>query len=191
MIQHRPGRGRADAPAGRACHVAAHDPEPQRVPPGRHHRDGRMLGSWRLQNDGQRPRCWRCRARTSRSCASMAMRAAQREGRLSPQGAARPRARSCCRDGFGSLAARRCRRRARSAGHRRRCRLDAVLGAVRAQDAPTAPTCCRKDALKVSIEAGVTLGWERYVGSDGLPSASTVSALRLRRKLCSITSADG
>jgi transketolase len=24
------------------------------------------------------------------------------------------------------------------------------------------------DALKVSIEAGVTLGWERYVGTDGL-----------------------
>ena len=24
------------------------------------------------------------------------------------------------------------------------------------------------DALKVSIEAGVTLGWERQVGSDGL-----------------------
>ena len=24
------------------------------------------------------------------------------------------------------------------------------------------------DVLKVSIEAGVTLGWERYVGSDGI-----------------------
>ena len=24
------------------------------------------------------------------------------------------------------------------------------------------------DVLKVSVEAGVTLGWERFVGSDGL-----------------------
>jgi transketolase len=25
-----------------------------------------------------------------------------------------------------------------------------------------------RDALKVSVEAGVTLGWERFIGSDGL-----------------------
>ena len=38
-----------------------------------------------------------------------------------------------------------------------------------AQDAePTAPTCCPATPCMVSIEAGTTLGWERYIGRDGL-----------------------
>ncbi|MFA7587643.1 MAG: transketolase [Novosphingobium sp.] len=36
------------------------------------------------------------------------------------------------------------------------------------QDAAYRADLLPADALKVSIEAGVTLGWERYVGSDGL-----------------------
>ena len=37
-----------------------------------------------------------------------------------------------------------------------------------AQDADYRAEVLPRDALKVSIEAGVTMGWERYVGSDGL-----------------------
>jgi len=37
-----------------------------------------------------------------------------------------------------------------------------------AQDAGYRADILPRDALKVSIEAGVTMGWERYVGSDGL-----------------------
>ncbi len=37
-----------------------------------------------------------------------------------------------------------------------------------AQDAGYRADVLPRDALKVSIEAGVTMGWERYVGSDGL-----------------------
>jgi transketolase len=37
-----------------------------------------------------------------------------------------------------------------------------------AQDAEYKTTLLPADVLKVSIEAGVTLGWERIVGSDGL-----------------------
>ena len=41
----RPRRGRPDAPAGRASGGPARHAEPQRVPPGRRGRDGRMLGA--------------------------------------------------------------------------------------------------------------------------------------------------
>ena len=37
-----------------------------------------------------------------------------------------------------------------------------------AQDAGYRADVLPRDALKVSIEAGVTMGWERYVGADGL-----------------------
>ena len=37
-----------------------------------------------------------------------------------------------------------------------------------AQDAGYRAGLLPGDALKVSIEAGTTLGWERYVGADGL-----------------------
>ena len=37
-----------------------------------------------------------------------------------------------------------------------------------AQDAAYRADLLPADTLKVSIEAGATLGWERYVGNDGL-----------------------
>ena len=37
-----------------------------------------------------------------------------------------------------------------------------------AQDASYRAAMLPGDALKVSIEAGVTLGWQRYTGNDGL-----------------------
>ena len=36
------------------------------------------------------------------------------------------------------------------------------------QDAGYRADLLPADALKVSVEAGTTFGWERYVGSDGL-----------------------
>ena len=43
--QHRAGRGRADAPAGRAGDEPASDPQPQRLSPGRRGRDCRVLAA--------------------------------------------------------------------------------------------------------------------------------------------------
>lgn len=42
------------------------------------------------------------------------------------------------------------------------------MSRFQAQDADYRAGLLPKDVLKVSIEAGVTLGWERYVGEDGL-----------------------
>ena len=56
--------------------------------------------------------------------------------------------------------------RARRARARRQ---HAVLGAVRAAGPRRIATrCCRRDVrARVSVEAGVTLGWQRWVGDDG------------------------
>ena len=55
--QHRPGRGRADAPERGACGVAAADPRAGRLAPGRHRRDGGGLdGGARAMPTG-RARC--------------------------------------------------------------------------------------------------------------------------------------
>ncbi len=68
---------------------------------------------------------------------------------------------------------------------------DAVPRTVRrSRTQPTAPTSCPPTRSSVSVEAGVTLGWERYTGSDGLthrprpvrrlgPGRSPVQAFRL------------
>lgn len=42
------------------------------------------------------------------------------------------------------------------------------MSRFQAQDADYRAALLPKDVLKVSIEAGVTLGWERFVGEDGL-----------------------
>ena len=42
------------------------------------------------------------------------------------------------------------------------------MSRFQAQDADYRAALLPKDVLKVSIEAGVTLGWERFVGDDGL-----------------------
>jgi hypothetical protein len=122
-------------------------------------RDGGMLGAG--AGNQIRLRCWRCRARTCRNCAKTA-RKLQREGRLSPA-CRRGRAQGGAdRHRFGSRT-RAQTAEALEARDWRRCRLDAVLGTVRRQDAAyRADILPAGDALKVSIEAGVTLGWERY-----------------------------
>ena len=62
-----------------------------------------------------------------------------------------------------------------------------------AQDAAYRADLLPDDALLVSIEAGATLGWERYTGRDGLnigldrfgasaPGRGSVQALRLHRR---------
>jgi len=42
------------------------------------------------------------------------------------------------------------------------------MSRFQAQDADYRAALLPKDVLKVSIEAGVTLGWERFVGDEGL-----------------------
>ena len=42
------------------------------------------------------------------------------------------------------------------------------MSRFQAQDADYRAGLLPRDVLKVSIEAGVTLGWERFVGNDGL-----------------------
>ena len=64
----RPRRGWPDAPAGRASGGTARHAEPAGVASGRWRRDGRVLGD-RDAADAS-PRCWPCRARRSRTCAS-------------------------------------------------------------------------------------------------------------------------
>ena len=48
--------------------------------------------------------------------------------------------------------------------------LGLLLGVVRlpGRGVPDLRTAARTDDREVSVEAGVTMGWERYVGSDGL-----------------------
>jgi transketolase len=54
-------------------------------------------------------------------------------------------------------------------GHRRGRRFDApCLELFDAQDAAYKADLLPRDALICSIEAGVTLGWQRYTGLDGL-----------------------
>ncbi len=84
-----------------------------------------------------------------------------RQGRLSPQGRRQPRARSCW-----SPPARKSRSRStppsalEGAGHRRRCRLHAVLASCSTRRTPPiAPTSCRRaTCCAVSIEAGDDAG---------------------------------
>ena len=60
--QHRPRRGRPDAPAGRAPRRAARDPRPARDPARRRQRDARGLAG-RDREPASPDRCWRSRAR--------------------------------------------------------------------------------------------------------------------------------
>ena len=47
-------------------------------------------------------------------------------------------------------------------------RLDALLGAFRAQPREYRERSCRRTVgARLSVEAGVTLGWQRYVGDRG------------------------
>ncbi len=61
---HRPGRRRPDAPVGRACGQPAADPEPGRLAPGRHGRDGGGLGGRAAER--QRPTALLLTRRTCR-----------------------------------------------------------------------------------------------------------------------------
>ena len=61
------------------------------------------------------------------------------------------------------------RPRGRSRTRQRPRRLDAVLGALRSSSRrSTATRCCRRTCgARLSVEAGITLGWERWVGDQG------------------------
>ena len=80
--------------------------------------------------------------------------------RAAQGGADRHRLRGPARGGGG--------RRARSAGDRRRRRLHALLEPVRRRGPDLSRRHPARRLLLVSIEAGATLGWERYTGRYGL-----------------------
>ena len=73
------------------------------------------------------------------------------------------------RDGFGSLAGRRREEDPRREGRAHARRLDAVLGALRRPAAGVSRRACcrRRSTARMSIEAGATLGWSKYVGDRG------------------------
>ena len=92
-----------------------------------------------------------------------------REGRLSAARRRRRRAGSCCsppapRSRSRSPPPRRSKGRG-SAPTSSRCPAGSCSTP---RTRPIAPTCCPATRCCVSIEAGATLGWERYTGRDGL-----------------------
>ena len=167
----RPRRGRSDAPAGRALRGPARDPEPVVRAPGRCQRDGRGLGDGRGADgragrpgadppeaaDAGRHR----RAAPARACGAAATSCARRHAR-SPRG--HPH-----RDRLGAAAGVRRRRGPGGRRHVHPGRVTPLLGDVRAQQDQAyrdtvLPPRLRK---RVSVEIGVSLGWERWVGDEG------------------------
>ena len=146
------------------------DPQSRRLPPCRRGRDGRMLGAGAAQRRTGR-RCSRSPGRICRRCALKAP-----DENLCARGAYRLRAADrrapgrAARDRLRGRAGARRRRRARGAGRSAPTSSRCPAGAASTRRTPPiAPTSCPTDALdRVSIEAGATLGWERYTGRDGL-----------------------
>ena len=154
-------RGRPDAPAGRAPHGAARDPEPLVRPPGRRERDRDGVAD--RARAGGRP--GRARAHAAEA-ADVRPQRGRRCGGRAPRRlhalAARRRRAGGDRDRDRLRGARRARRRPLARRERPR-RLDAVLGALRGagRGVPRVGPAAAVEA-RVSIEAGVTFGWERY-----------------------------
>ena len=150
-------RGRPDPPAGRAHRHAAGHPRAAGHPPGRRQRDGRGAGR-PPSSTTARPR-WCSPARPSR-CAPTARPSTTGAAvvRRGDRAAGRPG-----RHGQRGLAVRRRPRRSsprpasppRSSACRR--------GIASPRRPPTTKTACCRPVLPVlSVEAGVTFGWERY-----------------------------
>ena len=105
--------------------------EPQRLPPGRHRRDGGMLGVGAEERKTGRA-CWSCRART---CRCSGKRIAARTVRAAEPICCGSRAAARCHADRHRLRGRDrgcgCRKAGSRAWPRRRGRLDALLGAFR------------------------------------------------------------
>ncbi len=123
---HRPGRGRADAPVGRACGEPAPHPQHGRLAPLRHGRDRDRVGDG--ARAARRPeRASRSRARTcrSRSATPEAIAAIRRGGYVLSDAPGR-RARSIIATGSEVRARARRAEVARRSGHAGARRLDAL-----------------------------------------------------------------
>ena len=188
--QHRPGRGRPDAPERRARGQPAPDPEPGRLAPGRHGRDRGRLDD----GAGQRHAAERAAAEPAEPALRAQGRAGRdRQGRLRAGRAGRGRAEeegaggdhrhrqrgaagAACAGRAGQATASRC---AWSACPARPCST--------ARPWPTRPRCCRPSCrASRSRPASPTAG-----GSTAAPpsSASTATARARRRRRCSSISA--
>ena len=165
---HRPRRGRPDAPAGRAPGRPAGHPQPQRVPPGRRRRDGRMLGAGAGTGDTPSILALDAPGRANLRTAARG-REPVRQGRLRA-GRRRPARRATSR----------CWRPARRSASRWK------RGALLAKDGIEAavvsmpcwelfaaqPVAYREAVLgrapRVAVEAAVGFGWERWLGEGGV-----------------------
>ena len=162
-------RGRPDAPAGRAPHGAAGDPESLVRPARRRERgvDG-MAARARAEAGAGRARADAAEAARLRSLRGWSRRghvawrlralAERRGGSRRDRARDRVRARDRSRRGTVDL------ERSRGAG-----RLDALLGALRGAVAGLSDEVLPPDVrARVSVEAGITFGWERWVGGHGV-----------------------
>ena len=164
---HRARRRRADPPAGRACRVAARDPEPAGVPPLRRGRDRGMLAA-----------CARSARPPERAGADAPepAAAAPRDGREQPLRRRR------LRDRPGRRAARRCRcsrpvpRSSIAVEARKLLSERGVLARVVSvpcfellMEAPerTRRAVIGSAPVNVAVEAGIRQGWDAIIGSDG------------------------
>ncbi len=165
-------RGRPDPSAGRALRGPAGDPEPVVRAAGRCQRDGRGVGPGRGAagrsggagpHPPEAPRAGRARPRRrARGCAAAgtccARRAASGDPDLILIG---DRARSCS---WPSPLRNGSRARGSAPGS---CRSPAgrrSISRTRRIETPVLPPSVRK---RVSVEIGVSLGWERWVGDEG------------------------
>ena len=168
-----PRRGRPDPPAGRALRGAAGDPEPVVRPARRRQRDGRGLGARGRARDAIGPVAL---ALTRQKLPTLAGTAEQaREGvrarRLRPARGDRRRRPQLILIGTGSelQLAFAAAEALEAEGIPTRVVSLPVLGAVRGPGPglPRRRSCRRAVRKRVAVEAGVSLGWERWVGDEG------------------------
>ena len=179
--QHRRGRGRADAPAGRAGRVAARDPEPDRDPARPTPTRRRAPGAWRS---------------TQRRAGGAAADAAGAAGAARARERRRAAAATCSPTADGApdvILIATGSEVARGGRGARRC----WPGAASRRGSSSLPSwelfeaqpqAYRDSVLppsvlaRVAVEAGVPQGWDRYVGPFGAVRRPSTAASAPRRR---------
>ena len=188
----RPRRGRPDAPERRARRQPAPDPQPRRLAPGRHRRDGGRLGlrdrahdrpSALLLSRQNLPYCPKAEPRRHRARRLRAGRAGR--GRPEEEGAGGDPGHRLARCSW------RCTRRPQLAERRHRGARGVDAAAPRCSTARDVAYKAQRAAARlprIAVEAGVTDGWWKYgcaavVGIDRYGESGArrraVQALRL------------
>ena len=164
---HRPGRRRADAPADRTAGALAGDAQHDRHPPC----DANEVGeAWRVAMEQKTTPV--CLVLTRQSADLRPQQSTLRPTRSRAAATSwpiRPDDKAGChpdRHRQRSAALHAGAREADERRHRRTRGLHAVLGTVRAQDEAYRDRAAAAVTARVSVEAGATLGWERYVGTE-------------------------